>query len=572
MFQLRPCPKASSSDLDKAQSPAHTLATVRSIVDQSGLHVVAETRRIDTGRLGIPVFLSVCGADARAVMPTRKQMGKGASEEQAEASALMELMERFSFFSFWEREHPRLTWSQAHERFGQELIPVERIVHSVHDAISHEAAIQILDLVPWRFAQVMDLASGTTFWAPVDWFKKLNEFNGSCAGNTMEEALLQGLCEVVERHTSCLWDRQRPCTPTIDPASAQDPVLQELLKKFQTAGVRVWLKDFSLGMPVPTVAAIAYDPATYPLRSEIVFTAGTATSPEKAAIRALTEVAQLAGDFITGSCYEASGLPKFLRLDDLAWVEEGPEIPLASLPSIWHHDIAQELTTLSRALAEMGMPPLAVDTTHPVLHIPAAYVMVPGMLFRERTPQASLGLFVGRILAEEADLTQAHQGLEVLQRLVPKAPYLPFFQGLVNLRERDFREAAALFAAAEPHQADADDKGLCAFYQAYALTQEGLWEAALPHLDRAIAHCPEVKEYYNLRGVAYFHQANYAAAAANFELVLELDSGSITDLANLGVCHKLLGHTDLAREMLTRALAVDPSLDYARAHLEELNP
>ena len=46
-------------------------------------------------------------------MPTRKQMGKGSSAEQAEASALMELMERFAFFSFWE-ERPHMvsaTWA-----------------------------------------------------------------------------------------------------------------------------------------------------------------------------------------------------------------------------------------------------------------------------------------------------------------------------------------------------------------------------------------------------------------------------------------------------------------------------
>ena len=34
---------------------------------------------------------------------TQKQMGKGGSPAQAEASALMELVERFSFFSFMHR-------------------------------------------------------------------------------------------------------------------------------------------------------------------------------------------------------------------------------------------------------------------------------------------------------------------------------------------------------------------------------------------------------------------------------------------------------------------------------------
>ena len=115
-------------------------------------------------------------------------------------------------------------------------------------------------------------------------------------------------------------------------------------------------------------------------------------------------------------------------------------------------------------------------------------------------------------------------------------------------------------------QPDADDRGLAAFYQGYALTREERWAEALPHLDRAITHCPGVKEYFNLRGVAHFKQSRYAEAAADFELALALDSGSAMDLANLGLCHKFLGHTDKAHELLEETLRLDPGLDFTRAH------
>ena len=120
IIRLTPCPKGYTKDLDKAVSPAQTIAHVRERLAAVNLDILAETRRVDVGRLGIPVYLSVCGADAREIMPTRKQMGKGSSPEQAQASALMELMERFAFFSFWqERPHMiRATWSEAEARFG----------------------------------------------------------------------------------------------------------------------------------------------------------------------------------------------------------------------------------------------------------------------------------------------------------------------------------------------------------------------------------------------------------------------------------------------------------------------
>ena len=43
------------------------------------MDILQETMRIDSGRLDIPVYLSLLGADAQRVVPTKKQMGKGAT-------------------------------------------------------------------------------------------------------------------------------------------------------------------------------------------------------------------------------------------------------------------------------------------------------------------------------------------------------------------------------------------------------------------------------------------------------------------------------------------------------------
>ena len=64
------------------------------------LDILERTVRIDNGRLDIPVYFSMCGKDALEVIGTKKQMGKGSTPQQSEASAVMELAERFSFFSF----------------------------------------------------------------------------------------------------------------------------------------------------------------------------------------------------------------------------------------------------------------------------------------------------------------------------------------------------------------------------------------------------------------------------------------------------------------------------------------
>ena len=576
MIRLHPCPKSAASDLGKSRSPAETVRAVRERLEKleaQGCHILAETRRVDVGRLGIPVYMSLCGDTARRFLPTRKQMGKGATKEQAEASALMELMERFGFFTFRAKEPlARLGWKDAEKRFGRDLIPVDDILRSVHDALPPDKARDALDTVVWDFVPATDILNEREIILPINWFYALGEFNGSSAGNTAEESILQGACELVERHVCGRVDRERPELPTIRQDSLENPVLADLLRRFREQGIILVLKDLSLGQPLPTVGALAWDPATFPAKSEVVFTAGTASSPAGAAIRAVTEVAQLGGDFITGSCYEASGLPKFTHPDEAAWLLAGPEVSLDTLPSLEHPDLRDELLTLARGLRDAGNPLYVLDTTNAETGIPTHYCIAPGLAFRERDRNASLGLFIGRLLAEqEEDPAKSAHGLAVLDELYPGAHWSPFFQGMLALRTGDLAAAVALFARALPLQPDDEARALAAFYLAHTLTLGEKWDEAVPYLDTAIAHSPGVKEYYNLRGVCRFKTGAYREAGGDFlHVVTHLDKGSVMDIANLGFCHERMGNTQEAVLWLQRALALDPGFDKVRQSLEKL--
>ena len=570
MIVLKSCPKRHRDELDKACSPLETVARSRAVLDRFG-GVLAETRRIDNGRLGIPVYLSMCGPRALSVMPTRKQMGKGASPVQAEASALMELIERFSYFTFWSNaaHFDLLTWTEARERF-ENLIDLGEMLRSTGESLSEEDTVDLLDLVRWSFCPALNVTANREVMLPLDWFKKLNEFNGSSAGNTPEEAILQGACELVERHVSTLADRRNMVLPTIDPASFDDPILIRLHRCFTDQGIKVVLKDFSMGFPVPTVGALAYDPANYPGLSEIVFTAGTASSPSKAAIRALTEIAQLAGDFNTGSSYEASGLSKYTTLDQARWIWEGSMVGLDTLPTVEDDNILSELTLLCSRLHRQGFSLYSVDTTHPELDTPACYNIIPGFLFRERTPEASLGLFIGRILAEEHAPEEAEAGLATIARIYPQAPFLPFFQGMLSLRTGEPELAHEHFLAAAEVQKGPEDRALALFYAAYALTLRERWREALPYLDRAIEQDPLVQEFFNLRGVARYRCSQYEPAAGDFQQALNLNGGSAMDYANLGLCYKALGRRNMAADFLNLALEIDGNLEFARKALDEM--
>lgn len=561
--------KQYKDDLDKTISPKETCKRVGEILSKVNLNILSAIRRVDTGRLGIPVYLSVCGTDALEIMPTRKQMGKGSSPEQAQASALMELMERFAFFSFWERpeQFKYLKWSEAKALFQEDLIPLEDLLNSVNDNIPFSVAESLLDIHRWAFFPATRLNDGKIVWIPLDWFRMLGEFNGSSAGNSTEESILQGLGELVERHVSCLVDREKIVRPTINQDEIKDPKLNLLIEAFKRNGVHLVLKDFSCDMPLPTVAALAWDPNTFPKSSEIVFTAGTASSPAKAAIRAITEVAQLAGDFHTNSCYEASGLSKYKKLEDCQWILEGPEILLEDLPSVENNDIKEEI---SKSLEKIS-PVYAVETTHPLLKIPAHYCVAPGLQFRERAKNQSLGLFVCRKLVEEKPLEEALISLNEIERLLPNAPFLPFFYGLAYLNNGFPQDSLPFFKASTTLQEGEEERAMAEFYSAFALSKLNSWEEALPYLEAATSHCDEIKEYYNLLGVANFKLKQYERAERAFSQALGLDKGSAMDLANRGICRKIQGKKKEAREDLKAALELDPSLDFAATHLEEID-
>ena len=175
---------------------------------------------------------------------------------------------------------------------------------------------------------------------------------------------------------------------------------------------------------------------------------------------------------------EASGLrPKFTSLEQAAWLLEGPVAALSSLPGVESGDIRDELLAALRGLAPLEV--YAVETTHPGLGIPAHYSIAPGLSFRERDRNQSLGLLGRRKLAEEADADQALAGLAVLEECYPQAHFRLFFRGMLALRAEQWMRRVDLFNAALPLQPDNDAAALAAFLCRVRGDLAGRWQEAL---------------------------------------------------------------------------------------------
>jgi ribosomal protein S12 methylthiotransferase accessory factor len=563
--------KTFTHDQDKIIPPEETLRRFREKLKALNVDLLKDTVRIDNGRLGIPVYLSRCGLDAQRVIGTRKQMGKGATPPQAEASAVMELAERFSLFSFI--QDPSNFTFGCLTALREPAIPFEAIARSVHDASADlPESRRVFESLPFKWTRAFNLTRGQAVMVPFDWFFAINEFNGSSAGNCKEEAILQGICEVVERHVSSIISHEQRRVPAILPESAHDPLVVDMLAKYRACGIRLHLSDFTLDTGIPTVGVLAYDPQTHPHTSEIVWTAGTTPSPEKALSRALTEAAQLAGDFNTAANYVASGLPKFRRVEEARHVTDpGAEVALSSLPDLSNTNIRREIESCVQALARKGREVFLIETTHPVLQLPAYYTVVPGAHFRERSRSTSVLMFAAKHAAETLDTGEAIGALERIDAALPGKYFVQFYLGLIRLKAFAPQTALAHFRQALELNPDPTEVPSIYSYMGVASKDIGRFEEALEFLRSGAAIDPDRTDIHNLMGFCHFKRGEHEAAVAAFQRVIELDPSSAIDYANLGVNYQALGQTEKARDYFQIALRLDPTIDFARTRLSQLD-
>ncbi len=557
-------------DQDKVFTPEETVRRFREKLKVVDLDILEETVRIDNGRLDIPIYFSVCGRDAEEIIGTKKQMGKGGTPQQSEASAVMELAERFSFFSFCKNQNS--FFIEEYRNLKERALPFESIALSVHDNSDElEVAKEIFSALPLKWTWGFNLTRQEEVLIPFNWFYTINEFNGPSAGNCVEEALSQGICEIIERHVSSVISRSRLKRSAINIDSVTDPLVLEMIKKFSSAGVKLFISDFSLDTGIPSVGAMAYDPSTFPEKSEIVWTAGTTPDPQKALSRALTETAQLAGDFNTSSNYVASGLPKFKDLDEADFViHPESEIDITRLPNLSHDNIKVEVENCISALSRIGMEVIVINTTHPQLEIPAFYTIIPGAHFRERAAVTSVGMFSAKLMAEGEDPQWALSQLKRMDDLLPGKYYIKFFLGSLYLSMNEPSRAFGYFNEALDLDPKEEDIPSIYSYIGVCLKDMEQYREAITNLEKAERYDKERTDIYNLMGFCYFKLREHEKAIQCFQKVLQLEPGSAIDYANIASNYRDMGERESAIRYYQFALELDPSIDFARENLMRL--
>jgi len=134
-----------------------------------------------------------------------------------------------------------------------------------------------------------NLTDGEITYMPSTLRRFLYSSNGCAAGNTMEEAIVQAVGEVVERHHSMCIIRDRICLPEIpEEVLQQYQSAYEVISFVRNQGYKVFVKDCSLGKKFPVVCVCYIHEKTGRYHTHF----GAYPNFEIALTRALTETFQ----------------------------------------------------------------------------------------------------------------------------------------------------------------------------------------------------------------------------------------------------------------------------------------
>ncbi|MFH8409728.1 TOMM precursor leader peptide-binding protein [Streptomyces sp. NPDC018019] len=212
--------------------------------------------------------------------------------------------------------------------------------------------------------------------------------NGTAAGGTLEDAVLQGFLELVERDALALWWYNRTRQPAVDLDAFADPWIGELRAVHAALHRSVWVLDLTADLGIPVMAAVSRrtDPGT----EDIMFGFGAHFDPRIALRRALTELNQMMPHVVDarGGAFRAAADDPDLR-DWLgtATVAGHPYLlPDGRTPTgpgthpyTPRDDLYEDIEAAVALLREKDMELLVLDQTRPDVGLPVVKVVVPGL-------------------------------------------------------------------------------------------------------------------------------------------------------------------------------------------------
>lgn len=295
----------------KEEKPLITINKIRSILNDVGIFVTEKyiqngdyfTCRIEIANDNLKRF-------------NLGTNGKGTSMEYAYASAYAEFMERlqnnvllknsFYFSKYYNKNcafKKQLKIEDKELSFifcpDEKIVRMTKIIDDNYEILSdlllisdeYELKDFITNKLKYKEAICIPFYNkikNKTEYLPIDILLQSTGSTGMCAGNSPEEALIQGISEILERYATFEIHINKITPPTIPHDYFKEYSIYNSIKRLEEKGLELIIKDFSLGKRLPVIGIIVIDKKARKYNVKI----GSDPWPVIALERCLTELYQ----------------------------------------------------------------------------------------------------------------------------------------------------------------------------------------------------------------------------------------------------------------------------------------
>jgi len=411
----------------KVKSPQETIRTIEDYFSRINLKV----KYIPFGRNILERFtpfqsgFAVLTPSNNENVVLMRTYGKGVTPILSKASAVAELIERFSGYGMVSSGLIKHYLSQ----FKMESIWRDRR-RKFNDHIGKLFSFQSLDASlilskeDWKAFDRLSknicfsLTRKKFYIYPEEFFVKFCGSNGLASGNTKEEAILHAIFECIERLVGLYFLDTLPKVKRINIESLSHPTLQKLIDAISNMGIKFEILDFSFVFGIPAFITIfdvdewnldnsnrLITSTQYPL-----FRIGVDTNPEDAIMRCFTELLQGQPPIYDAIANErrirrvlskiskvvdkyAPFIRDLLKTPSASFVRGNPpsfidlrryikncreKEPISEVKSIYDIDIKIELDRIVSLLKRRKIEILVSDVTNPLVPFPVALVRLEG--------------------------------------------------------------------------------------------------------------------------------------------------------------------------------------------------
>ena len=377
--------------------PVETWKRIEPFLGEIGITRVANITGLD--RIGIPVWIAV-RPNSRLLSVSQ---GKGLDTWSARVSAAMESIEAAL------AERPELplqfaTLSEISET--AQVVDVKALPQVRNSLFGTNRRLY--------WANATDWAMGASVWVPYDvvhvdaTVPRLpgsggfqSGSNGLASGNVIEEAILHGLCELIERDALAIWSHATPSQRRVNLATIQDPTILQLLDAFRSAGIMPIIWDMTSDIRIAAFHVVILDEMADPITHPFPAARGSGCHPNRtvALARALTEAAQSRLTVISGArddfgrahyrTTQSAAALSYFR--DLAHAGD-QQTNLADVSSWYGNTLTDEIRHVGKSLEDVGLNQmLYVDLSRPDFPVSVVRTVVPGLEGSPESPSYVTG-------------------------------------------------------------------------------------------------------------------------------------------------------------------------------------